>query len=66
MNTIKVHRERLGLSQEQLATKLGIRQSTVAMWETQKNLPRSDKLPQLAAILHCSIDDLFNVDEMSA
>lgn len=59
MNTIKYHREQLGLSQEQLAKKLGIRQSTVAMWETQKNFPRSDKLPLLARALQCSIDDLF-------
>ncbi len=66
MNTIKFHREQLGLSQEQLAKKLGIRQSTVAMWETQKNFPRSDKLPLLAVALQCSIDDLFSDDDKEA
>ena len=60
MNTIKLHREQLGISQEQLAKAMRVRQSTVAMWETQKNFPRSDKLPLLATVLHCTVDDLFD------
>ena len=60
MNTIKYHRERAGMSLEQLACMIGVRQSTVAMWETQKNFPRSDKLPLLATVLHCTVDELFS------
>lgn len=60
MNTIKLHREQLGISQEQLAKAMRVRQSTVAMWETQKNFPRSDKLPLLATVLRCTVDDLFD------
>ena len=62
MNTIKLYREKLGMSQEQLAGMMGVRQSTVAMWETQKNFPRSDKLPLLAAVLSCTVDELFAAD----
>ncbi|WP_442871465.1 helix-turn-helix domain-containing protein [Caproiciproducens sp.] len=35
-------------------------QSTVAMWETGSSFPRSDRLPQLAKILGCHIDDLYS------
>lgn len=59
MNSIKKLREDKGLSQIQLADKIGVGQSTVSTWETGDSLPRADKLPQLAAILGCKIDDLF-------
>ena len=48
-----------GLSQAAVAEHLKIRQSTVAMWESGLNRPRADKLPELARLYHCSIDDLF-------
>ena len=56
---IKKAREKAGLTQQEFADKLGIGQSTVAMWETQGVLPRADKLPALAKILKCSIDTLL-------
>jgi len=59
MNSIKFMREALKITQVQLAKLLKVRQSTVAMWENGKNKPRADKLPQLAKVLQCSIDDLF-------
>ncbi len=59
MNGIKIYREKLGLTQQQLANKMGLYQSTIAMWETGDRLPRSDKLPELAKVLCCRIDDLY-------
>lgn len=56
---IKKAREKAGLTQQDLANELGVGQSTVAMWETQNSLPRTDKLPALAKILGCTIDDLL-------
>ena len=56
---IKEAREKAGLTQQDLANELGVGQSTVAMWETQKSLPRTDKLPALAKILGCTIDELL-------
>lgn len=58
---IKKAREKAGLTQQDLANELGVGQSTVAMWETQNSLPRTDKLPALAKILGCTIDDLLDV-----
>ena len=60
---IKEAREKAGLTQQDLANELGVGQSTVAMWETQKSLPRTDKLPALAKILGCTIDKLLKKEE---
>ena len=56
---IKDLRERAGLTQGELAARLGVGQSTVAMWENGTNVPRASLLPKLAEVLHCSIDDLY-------
>lgn len=56
---IKLLRKKMGLSQEELAKKLGITQGAVSQWETVGVSPFADKLPELAKILDCTIDDLF-------
>jgi transcriptional regulator with XRE-family HTH domain len=62
MKMIKIKELRLsvGLTQSELAEKLNVLQSTVAMWESGDNTPRTEKLPELAEILKCTIDDLFD------
>lgn len=59
MNAIRLARENAGMEQKQLANKLGVSPSTVCMWEADKRFPKPDKLPELARILGCTIDDLF-------
>lgn len=59
MNSIKLFREKAELTQEALAQMLGVDRSTVAKWETGEALPRAGKLPELARILGCSVDDLL-------
>ena len=59
MNCIKALREGKNLTQEELCKKIGVSQPAIAKWETGDSLPRADKLPQLAQILGCKIDDLF-------
>lgn len=58
---IKMYRKQKRLTQVQLGEELNVAQSTVAMWETGASMPRADKLPELARLFNCSIDDLFKV-----
>jgi putative transcriptional regulator len=58
--TLRSLRKSLKISQKQLAELMKVRQSTVAMWESGKSFPRADKLPELAKILGCTLDDLFD------
>ena len=60
---IKDKRMSKNLTQEELAEMLGVTRSTIAMWETGEAFPRADKLPLLARILECNIDDLFKEGE---
>lgn len=59
MEAIKILREKAGLTQHQLGQMLKVGQSAVAMWEAGESSPRADKLPELARILGCTIDELY-------
>lgn len=59
MYMLKELREKANLTQESLAKLINVDRSTIAKWETGGASPRSDKLPTLANVLNCTIDDLF-------
>ena len=59
LKIIKFLREKAGLTQLQLAEKLGIDVSTVCKWETAGTMPRADKIPAIASALSCDINDLY-------
>ena len=52
------HREQLGLSQEQLAFKLGITAETVNLWEANEAQPTIEQLKLLSSVFAVSIDQL--------
>lgn len=56
---IKNVREAAGMSQNDLATALNITQGAVSQWENGDSVPRADKLPALAKILGCTVDELL-------
>lgn len=64
--SIASRRQSKGLTQQNLADELKINRSTVAMWEAGESFPRADKLPILARILGCTINDLFEDNENAA
>lgn len=66
MERIKALRERAGLRQDDLALKIGVDRSTVAKWESAGFFPRTDKLPQIADALHCTIDAIFGREPADA
>ena len=57
---LKEMRINLGMTQEELAAKLDVGQSSVALWETGKNFPTVKKLIQIAEIFGCTLDDLID------
>ncbi len=52
-------REAAGLSQEQLADKLGVPLPNITFWERRAPAPRSEVLAKLASVLGVSIDYLL-------
>lgn len=62
MLVLKYIRQKNGLTQAELAQKIGVTQSLIAMWERGAVLPNAAKLPELADTLGCSIDALFGRD----
>lgn len=58
---IKQLRHRAGLTQEQLAAKLGISPQSVSKWETAITMPDISLLPVLAGELGVTIDELFDL-----
>lgn len=56
---IKRKREAAEMTQQLLAERMGVAQTTISQWETEVALPRARQLPQLAEVLGCSISELF-------
>lgn len=52
------YRKSKGLSQVELATKLNVSSSTVAMWETNKRAIKDDDLINIADFFNVSLDEL--------
>jgi transcriptional regulator with XRE-family HTH domain len=55
-------REMMGMSQPQLARKLGIRQSTLRKWEDDLSEPRANQLQMLSGILNVSLRWLLTAE----
>ncbi len=58
-NNIASERVRLGLSQEALATKLGVSRDSVKDWESGETAIRSTALIRMADLFDCSLDYLM-------
>ena len=58
---IKQYRFKAGLTQDQLAEKLGIAAQSVSKWENGVTMPDITVLPLLAEVFGISIDDLFDL-----
>ncbi len=58
---IRQLRFKAGLTQEQLAEKLGIGAQSVSKWETGATMPDITALPFLAEVFGVTIDDLFDL-----
>jgi len=61
----RVHaaREAIGLSQAQVAEKMGVTQTAYAVWERHPVALRPDQIEKLAAVLNVTVEHLFGREE---
>ncbi len=59
---LKNLRKQAGLTQQQLATQLGITKSVVSFYELQERSPSPEVLIKLTTIFHVSADYLLGLD----
>ena len=60
---IMQHRKRLGLTQEQLAERVGVSAQAVSKWENDLSCPDISLLPVLAEIFGVTVDELLGKEE---
>lgn len=58
-DTIKKLREKRGITQKELADKIGVSDKTVSKWETGRGLPDIGIIEDLSATLNVSLSELF-------
>ena len=62
---IKDIRKEKGLTQEQLAEKLGVSQKSVSRWETGKTMPDYSLLPVICEVLEINVAELLGAERIS-
>ena len=63
---IRAHRDELGLTQAELADKLGLTYSSVSQWESGRATPRTPILRQLADLFDTTVAELMGEDAAEA
>ncbi|MGM0603858.1 MAG: helix-turn-helix domain-containing protein [Bacillota bacterium] len=61
-NKLKELRKDTGLTQAELAGKIGIDRGTLANYETNRKKPSYDVLEKLANVLNCSVDYMMGIN----
>ena len=61
-NSLFNARKKSGLSQEDVAGKLGVSRQTISKWETGETLPDIRQSKNLAVLYHVSLDELIEFD----
>ncbi|MBS7009739.1 MAG: helix-turn-helix transcriptional regulator [Anaerostipes sp.] len=61
-NSLFNARKKNGLSQEEVAGKLGVSRQTISKWETDETLPDIRQSKNLAVLYHLSLDELIEFD----
>lgn len=61
-NSLFHARKKCGLSQEEVAEKLGVSRQTISKWETDETLPDIRQSKRLALLYHLTLDELIDFD----
>lgn len=62
-NRIKDEREKLNLSQDELAQRMNISRQAISKWETGKSYPDIEKILKLSELFNLSLDELVRGDK---
>ena len=58
-----VCRKKAGLTQSDVAKKLGITEASVSQWETGSTHPSTKRLFEIAQLYGCTVDELLTPDD---
>ena len=61
--SLKVARERAGMTADAVASRIGVSKQAVYQWESGRFSPRLDKLVQLAELYGVTVDDLLRKED---
>lgn len=61
-NSLYNARKKAGLSQEEVAQKLGVSRQTISKWETDETIPDIRQAKKMSQIYHLSLDELIRFD----
>lgn len=61
-NSLSAARRKRGLSQEEVAEKLGVSRQTISKWESGETLPDIRQSKRLAVLYRLSLDELIDFD----
>ena len=62
-SNLRIRRAMLGISQEELAEKIGVSRQAVSKWERAEASPDTDNLILLAKLYSISLDELLSTEE---
>ena len=63
---LRNHRKKLGMTQEEVAVKVGVSAQAVSKWEKGDGYPDITMLPTLANYFQVSVDELIGMNEISS
>lgn len=63
MKRLKRYRTSNGMTQADLAFKLGVSRTTITMWETTEQYPTVQKLIEIAQLFGVSVDELLEYEK---
>lgn len=61
-NSLFEARKKSGMSQEEVAQKLGVSRQTISKWELDETLPDIRQSKKLATLYHLTLDELIDFD----
>lgn len=59
MNGLRTRRIAMHLTQDDIASVMGVDRASVSRWENGDAFPKTSRLRDLAILLHCTVDELL-------